>query len=212
MNTVPIVSEEEYQQLFNENKKHFDKILEIVRNTGEILEGDCMYQDRTFNRKNDLIPKQRNLMSIARQCKRALEIGFNAGNSALTMLIANPRLVLDVIDICEHKYAKPCFQYVSTVFPGQLRLIEGSSVKVFDNISFQPYDMYHIDGGHANNIANTDFFNCRNHGRKGSIVIFDDVWIQWLRNLWNYYKKSKMVSEFVLLHTPMYSHGLGRFT
>ena len=57
-----------------------------------------------------LFTKQMNLYKSAMEAKNILEIGFNAGHSCLLFLLANPESKITIFDICEHKYAKPCFE------------------------------------------------------------------------------------------------------
>jgi hypothetical protein len=200
---------DEYNQLMTKNQVHFDKLEQIVRQCGEALEGNCMYQQGTFIKLPGLINKQRNLMTVSRAVTTALEIGFNAGHSALFMLLGNPNLKLLVIDICWHKYTKLCYEYIDSIFPGQVKLIDSNSNEALCSLSGSPYDLYHIDGSHLDYIANADFFLVRRHARHGSIIIYDDVELEQLNKLWVEYKKQKYVQEFYLLPTYVYGHAFG---
>ena len=206
---ISIVSDDEHARLMNEYKIHFDKIEEIVKQTGELLEGNCMYQHCTFNKLPELINKQRNLMTLARVTNRILEVGFNAGHSALCMLMANPSLYIYAIDICWHKYTKLCYDYLNKNFPGRIKFVANHSNAVLGVLEEPPFDVYHIDGGHDLNIANTDFFLIKQHAKNGAIVIWDDVDQQPLHQLWEGYKRDGYVQPFDILPTTVYPHAFG---
>ena len=67
-NSIDIISKDEYEQVIAQYKNHFDKILEIVKKSGESLEGNCFYLHNRFETDDDLLHKQINLFSIARSC------------------------------------------------------------------------------------------------------------------------------------------------
>ena len=85
----------------------------------------------------------------------------------------------------------------------------GDSNTTLKNFNGEKMDILHIDGSHDYNIANTDFMLCRKIGKNSAIVIWDDVWINSLSMLWNDYVDKKLVYQFSLLPTPMYSHAFG---
>ena len=126
MNVIEFENEENFKKIISENKHHLDKILEIIKSTGEELEGNCFYIHKSFNEIND-INKKINLFSLAKNRDVILEIGFNAGHSALLFLFANPNAVVHCFDICYHEYTEKCFEYLSNEFPGKLYLYKGDS-------------------------------------------------------------------------------------
>lgn len=210
---MEIISQDDYIELINSNKHHFKNLIEIVQKSGDILEGDCMYEHLTFTRKPELLPKQRNLHTVAKSGNKIIEIGFNAGNSALLFLLANPNAYLWCFDICQHSYTRPCFQYLYDNFGQRLSLYAGSSIDTVPAFlrshPNQTYDIFHIDGSHDRNIANIDFFTCFDLAHHQSIMIWDDVDIPDLKQLWNGYISMGKVFPISLLPTPMYSHAIG---
>jgi hypothetical protein len=207
---ISIVPETEYENLIETNKYYFDRLEEIVRESGELLEGNCFYTHTTLNKNIGLINKQRNLYSIATNINSIMEIGFNAGHSALLFLLANPNSHLTCFDICSHAYTKPCFEYLSSQFVDRMDLYIGdsnSTVANFrDNNLGHTFDLIHIDGCHDYLIANIDFFVSFSMARDSTILIWDDVEIPSLKILWEGYIKSNMVTEFQMLPTPVYAH------
>ena len=118
-----------------------------------------------------------------------MEIGFNAGFSALLMLASNPDLKLTCIDICHHRNTKPCFEYLRSVFSERIELIESNSLTAFPLLARRQvgYDAYIIDGGHGVDVAEADISNVISFGRRGSLICFDDSDYPPIRVLLNMY-------------------------
>ena len=215
-NSIDIISKDEYEQVIAQYKNHFDKILEIVKKSGESLEGNCFYLHNRFETDDDLLHKQINLFSIARSCgDDILEIGFNAGHSCLLFLIANRNAKIHVFDSCEHKYTRPCVQYLIDNFGDRLTLYAGTSpasLSLFINSDKRKsFDIFHIDGGHELNVANIDFFLTKELAKHKSIVIMNDTNIPHIGNLWKGYVEQNNVREIELLHMEIHRHSIGYF-
>ncbi|MDA9982003.1 hypothetical protein N9H39_04565 [Gammaproteobacteria bacterium] len=103
---IPIVSEEEYVSTITRYEVHIENLDSIVIQSGALLEGDCFYQTMTPVKRSELLPKQRNLFSVARVGDRIMEIGFNAGHSELLFLLANPCSKITCFDLCTHSHIK----------------------------------------------------------------------------------------------------------
>jgi len=113
-----------------------------------------------------------------------MEIGFNAGHSAVLMLSANPRLKLTCFDINHHRYTKPCADFVKQVFGDRFTIVYGdSTVTVPKYAHEQQYDAVHIDGGHSLEIATKDWDNTYGLVRDGGLIVFDDTQVPWLDQL-----------------------------
>ena len=211
-----VVSKDEYLSTISQHQQHFDNLESIVMQSGAFLEGNCFYENMKLNKRVELIPKQRNLFSIARGRNEILEIGFNAGHSTLLFLLANPLCKVTCFDLCTHSYVLPSFRYLEDHFPGQLRMFQGNSNhKVAEFHIYNPgkkFDVLHIDGGHGLNVAHTDFINCRNLTHSQSVVIWDDVDINQLKFLWGQYIACGFVKPFEMLSTPMYAHAFAEFS
>ena len=115
---VPVFLSEQ-EPLFSMYKHHLETLNKIINDVGEPLEGNIFYEHLDPHR-TELIerffPKRAALAMFAMAHDHIVEIGFNSGFSALLMLTANPDLKLTSVDICEHKYTQPCFEYLSTMF------------------------------------------------------------------------------------------------
>lgn len=194
-----------------------NEIEEIVKSTGESLEGNCCYVHGSFERSDELLNKQINLFSAARVCDSILEIGFNAGHSALIMLLSNPDAKVVSFDLGTHMYTTPCYEALQRYFPGRIELILGNSIETvsryFRENRSTRFDLYHIDGGHNPVIANKDFINCYLNAHDGSYVIWDDIQFGNLRNLWlEYQEKGYVQISEEFLETSLYKHSIGIVT
>jgi hypothetical protein len=106
-----------------------------------------------------------------------LEIGFNAGYSALVYLYLNPRSSYTGVDLFLRPYTKVAFQALSNLFPHRANLIKGSSLDVLPRLSVNyhdGYDVIHVDGGHTFECAYGDLCNVANFATRNSLVILDD--------------------------------------
>ena len=138
---------------------------ECVRASGEVIEGGIFYWDRDpdFFRNMpaaDLAPARRNLWRSTRFKSCLLEIGVNAGHSALLSLSANERLVYHGVDIGQHKYTDPCVRFLMQEFPGRVHIYFGDSREVLPYLAThrqsEVFDIFHVDGGHTTELCRTD--------------------------------------------------------
>src|SRR5579883_529025 len=163
----------------------------FVKATGERLEGGIFYWhgDDAYHDSPpapDLAPARRNLWRSVRFKNSMLEIGVNAGHSALLALSANPRLTYTGVDLGVHKYTDECVRYLAAEFPGRVRYIQGDSRQVLPelaaNRSEWSFDLYHVDGGHTDDVCRADVGNCVRlaEGRRGKHLLLDDVNASWI--------------------------------
>lgn len=165
--------EAEYLEICEELKK-------IINETGEPLEGNCMYQHLSFEPLECLLNKRINFQTLAKNKKNICEIGFNAGHSLLAMLLVNPDAKYVLFDLGSHKYAKPCFEYLQAKFPDtDIKIIWGDSRVTLPGYHLSNpdvvFDLVHIDGGHKYEIYSKDWENSISLVLKGGIIIFDDT-------------------------------------
>ena len=163
--------EREYQQ-------HLRAINQVIYNSGEELEGNVFYSQgspHVGELASHFRYKRRTLAMLALAHQNILEIGFNAGHSALLMLTANPNLQLTCVDICEHAYTEPCVEYLCQAFPRRIQWIKGDSHDILPKMQQpSPHTAFHIDGGHMIWQAALDLRNCMDLARPGSVILFDD--------------------------------------
>lgn len=92
--------------------------------------------------------KRKRLSFLACSSNSAVEIGLNAGHSALLILSASPGIKLSVIDIGEHKYVNGAVELLKGWFGDRFEYREGdSSAKLREMVDEQKcFDLAHIDG------------------------------------------------------------------
>jgi predicted O-methyltransferase YrrM len=194
---------------------HVDTLNAIVKETGESLEGNCMYVHQSeFQTSQAFLNKQLNIVRLAKESKGCiLEIGFNAGHSALLWLMTAPEgTVFRFFDIATHAYVRPCFAYLQAMFPDQdMELIVGDSRETLPTwIHEHPedaYDLIHVDGGHDYECVKADVHSALLLSRKGTILLMDDMDNVHVRGFVETLLQDKVAEPILdLLETPVYPH------
>jgi predicted O-methyltransferase YrrM len=111
---------------------------------------------------------------------KIMEIGFNAGHSADTILSCNPAASLTSFDIGHHDYVLHAKEYIDATYPDRHTLIIGDSTKsiptfIETDAHETKFDIIFIDGGHDFPIVQADVLNCKMLAHKDTIVILDDT-------------------------------------
>ena len=175
----------------NFNTKLFEKstivkeINNIIVNTNEQLEGNCLYHHLNIFKirsEPDVEKLRHNLYKLAKMSNNILEIGFNGGHSCALYLYANPNIQILSFDICNHTYTYKCSKYLIDKY--NLEFIEGDSNKTLPNYKVTiKYDIIHIDGGHGYDCAKNDLLNCQKFAHKNTLLVFDDANFPCIREL-----------------------------
>ena len=163
----------------------------IVRESGEVIEGGLFYWDRDVDFQDkapdaSLASARRNLWRASRFKRAMLEVGVNAGHGALLCLSANPNLVWYGVDICVHAYVEPCVAYLSREFPGRVGFFRGDSREVLPQLATHrgdlDFDLFHVDGGHTDELCRADISNCLRLARngRGKHLVLDDINASWI--------------------------------
>ena len=164
---------------------------ECVRDSGEVIEGGLFYWDRDSNflgsmPATSLAPARRNLWRSVRFKTCLLEIGVNAGHSALLSLSANGNLVYHGVDIGQHKYTEPCVRVLMQEFPGRVNVHFGDSREVLPYFATHrrdlEFDLFHVDGGHTTELCRADISNCLRLAKSqiGRHLLLDDINASWI--------------------------------
>lgn len=165
-----------------------DYLLPIIKNTGELLEGNIFMTHNTTNYTNIFLNKAKNISNLVlnKNIKNVMEIGFNAGFSTLLMLFSNPNINITCFDLGEHKYTLLCYQKLKETFGDRLNIIIGDSMETLPKHN-ATYDLIHIDGGHGNIVANSDIVNSYRLSKQGTVLIMDDYDFLNLHKIWDFY-------------------------
>lgn len=159
------------------NMDEIKKISQIIEESEETLEGNCLYlnKSREYNmEKEDL---RYNLFNLCKNANNILEVGFNAGHSTLLYFYSNPNISVTSFDICYHRYTQYCANYIKNL-KYNFRLIKGNSLltlKQFNIKNNHKIDLIHIDGGHDIRIAKNDIINCKKFASDKTLLIIDDT-------------------------------------
>ena len=165
------------------------------------VEGNCVSEHLHIKKRLDSLKmKQMNLYNCGKYSKNILEIGFNAGHSALFFLLANNESKLTLFDTCQHPYTEICFDYLNKKFPNRLTLVKGDSQKTVPeyiiNNPQQKFDLIHIDGSHIMKHAYNDLNNTFKVANK--IIIFDDTDCEELNSMLNEFVMNNNLNEIFL--------------
>ena len=150
--------------------------------SGEKLEGNCFGCGDSAASLDEVppiwLPKQANFFHAGSEASNILEIGTNSGYSALIFLLGNPSSQLTIFDIGEHKYTRPCVDYLQSVFPNRITSYYGDSLKTVQEFHRKNpttrFDVIHIDGGHLAHQVRGDIANCHKVAAKKNVVFSDD--------------------------------------
>lgn len=146
-----------------------------------------------------------------------LEIGFNAGNSCLIFLMANPTCYVHVVDNCSHAYVKPCVAYLNNHFNNRVILYEGDSKEVMKSLPKnigQTIDIYHIDGGHDKETVLSDLKHCHRLSKPNSYIIMDDTDVNCVNEIYQLHVFQSLIRDRpgrTLLDTSPWKHRIGQF-
>lgn len=167
-----------------------DGLLPIIQELSEPLEGNIYMQHHQLEFSDMYKPKRQNLVNILSMLSHRpiniLEIGFNAGFSALLMLLCNPHATITCLDICEHTYTVPCFNVLKKMFGSRIHLVQGSSMETLPLVEGD-FDIIHVDGGHGDVVVENDCKHTMRLARKRTIIIMDDYDFQNIHRIWNTY-------------------------
>lgn len=126
---------------------------------------------------NDQINFFLNFLNEKRDIKKVIEVGFNGGLSAATILSARPDISLVSQDLAAHDQVVPAKNWIDSHFPGRHLLIVGDSQNSlpasFDWISSP--DCIFMDGGHTAPIPENDLRNLLKIARPDTWIIIDDL-------------------------------------
>jgi predicted O-methyltransferase YrrM len=179
------------------------KLNKVIAESNEPVEGNLFYAHHDEAFPNGPIVdyfalKRANLMAACRGKGRVLEIGVNAGHSALMMLYHNPGLHYVGVDICSHAYTWKAMDFLNQQFPGRVTFFVGDSVFVLPEIRVtRPdllFDLMHIDGLHTLAHCKTDTYNAITMALPYGWIIIDDTDMKHLKEFYN-----ELVAKKILL-------------
>jgi len=197
--------------IYLEDLKH--TLLEHIPETA--FEGNSFYHHQSITEYPELYNKQLNLFWCGKQAPaRICEIGFNAGHSAMLLLLSSHATTFTVFDIGHHLYTQPCFNYIESVFPQvAFEYIVGDSTQtmpLYMEGRQQAYDLVHVDGGHSEFCATSDMKHADLLLKRGGTMIIDDTDAPQINALVDAYLASGKYEVVHVLKTFGYPHRIIR--
>lgn len=168
------------------------------------------YEPVAYTPSRQFLPKRQTFAMFAAANDNIVEIGFNAGHSALLALTANPNLKFTAIDIGWHPYVEPCFDFLRSRFGDRIDLIIGDSKEVIPNLyALKPelkdnVEGWIIDGNHNLEDAAADLENVYAIAKNGDRLVFDDTDFIDLGLMLKFYQMKGMINPLTDLPE---SHG-----
>lgn len=168
---------------FAEYVDHLEELSKVIKSTGEPLEGNLFYHHHADDLRWIYEPFRMKRIYFSAFCLRhdfMVEIGFNAGHSALLALTANPQLTYVAIDLFATQYSNLCFDYLKSVFKSRIIKVVGDSKHTVPDILHTVPQLAHnyttwvIDGGHDNDVVLTDLANVIQVAKTKECILVDD--------------------------------------
>lgn len=191
------------EPFWDELVNNYIQLTDIAYSYNNNIEGN-IYNDHNIPKSyvpepNFLLKRQvYALFSSANQ--NIVEIGFNAGHSALLALTINTNLKYTGIDIGHHNYVKPCFDFLKEKFGDRFDVIIGNSKEVVPNLfNLRPeldgkVDGWVVDGAHAQDEASVDIENIFILSKNNDRLLFDDTNDPYLECLLKFYQMRGMLT------------------
>ena len=188
-------------------------ILEHIPETK--FEGNSFYHHQSIREYPELYNKQLNLFWCGKQTPaRICEIGFNAGHSAMLLLLASSATTFTVFDIGHHRYTQTCLNYIEHIFPHvAFEYIVGDSTLTMPTQMEgrqETYDLVHVDGGHSEFCATSDMKHADILLKPGGIMVVDDTDAPQINGLVETYLASGKYEVVDVLKTFGYPHRIIR--
>lgn len=204
---------QEYEEKYLEMLIYLEDLKQIIA-FETAFEGNSFYYHQTFKEYPELYNKQLNLFWCGKQARAKIcEIGFNAGHSAMLMLLSSTATTFTIFDIDHHKYTRPCLEYLQSAFRNvAFEYNVGDSTQTMpnwinDNPSEQStYDLVHVDGGHSEFCASNDMKHADLLLKPGGIMVVDDTDAPQINALVDAYLASRKYEEMIVLKTFGYPH------
>jgi hypothetical protein len=174
----------DFEPGYDDYREALEGLNRVCMASGEPIEGNLFFPcTQASDNTPPTMPhpgfreKRRDYATYALSGQSMLEIGFNAGHSALLALTINPNLKYLGIDYGNHSYTRPCFEYLRNLFGHRVDLWIGDSRELVPTLRHSParFDLFHIDGGHDFGVAYADLCTVIDLCSDNQVILFDDT-------------------------------------
>lgn len=170
----------EWLRVFSQHFEHFVALHRVLERRFVQGCGSYLFDGQDYRYQKETWKKQDALFRAGKRSTRALEIGVYIGHSLFILLLSNPSLVIDCIDIDEDLSPK-AVDYLNQTFGNRIRYSPGAADLVLQEwtIATPPggdrsYDLVHIDADHNVPAVVRQFRACEKWVEPGALFVFDD--------------------------------------
>jgi len=172
-----------------------------VQKAGVRIEGNYFYGHNHTQLSTQQFHKGTEMRSLLLQAienkRHILEIGLNAGHSALAILYHNRMTELHSVDINQHPYVSLAADFLQAYFGARFKFYPGNSLVVLPRLAVmypeQKFDLIHIDGGHTKAAFETDVFNSLRLVQEPGWLLLDDVTIPSIKPSVQHFIERKLI-------------------
>ena len=203
---IQICNEEE--PFWEEIVDNYIQLTDIAYTNNNNIEGN-IYNDhnvpKSYVPEPSFLLKRQAYALFSSANQNIVEIGFNAGHSALLALTVNHNLKYTAIDIGHHNYVNPCFEFLKEKFNDRIDIVIGNSKEVVPNLfNLRPeldgkVDGWVVDGAHAQEDATIDIENIFVLSKNNDRLLFDDTSDIHLECLLKFYQMCGMLTPIANL-------------
>lgn len=169
-----------------------DQLNTVVDFLNVRLEGNLFYSnsDSVRSKLNPVFQEKRDAFALfCTESQAVVEIGFNAGHSALLGLSTNDSLIYYSIDIGHHIYVSKCYDVLKRIFGNRINLQIGNSVDVVPRMKELYPELNYtnvgwvIDGSHEEDYCRQDIDNVLLLANVGEVILIDDTDMEAIREI-----------------------------
>jgi len=196
---LPELSKGDVEPLLADYQENLIKLNRIVESTGEKIEGSLFNAHEVTELGDVPFPpfrsKRINFIKYVCTGRTLLEVGFNAGHSALLALSVNKYLRYTGIDIGKYRYTHLSYEYLKSVFGDRIDMHFGDSRELMPPLRSGAYDLIHIDGGHGAGVSHADLTSAIKIAKPNSVILFDDAAADYMATVIHYYIMTGHLAE-----------------
>lgn len=134
--------------------------------------GSYLFDGQMYRYQRDTLKKQEALFNVGKQCSRVLEVGVYLGHSLLILLLSNPQLTIECLDI-DGSFSPKAIAYLNQHFGNRIQFRLGSAKDILPTLPGK-YDCIHIDADHYPHAVKEQFELSKPLAEKHGYIVFDD--------------------------------------